>query len=89
MSRGELGGKGTNAMRTQAGLSAQDCLFLGKHCFNSGALSRSIEWFEEAWVMAGRCETALKGLNEVASVWNVFFMQRTPKVDKPFMLFDK
>ena len=54
VSRGELGGKGTNSMRTEAGLSAQDCLFLGKHCFNSGALSRSIEWFEEAWVMAGR-----------------------------------
>ena len=55
MSRGEIGGRGTNTMLTQAGLSAQDCLFLGKHCFNSGALSRSIEWFEEAWVMAGRC----------------------------------
>ena len=54
VTRGELGGKGTGAMRTQAGLSAQDCLFLGKHCFNAGALSRSIEWFEEAWVMAGR-----------------------------------
>ena len=34
-------------------LTFQDCLFLGKHCFNSGALSRSLEWFEEAWVMAG------------------------------------
>lgn len=26
---------------------------MGKHCFNSGALARSLEWFEEAWVMAG------------------------------------
>ena len=38
---------------TKASLSAQDCLFMGKHCFNSGALARSLEWFEEAWVMAG------------------------------------
>lgn len=27
---------------------------MGKHCFNSGALARSLEWFEEAWVLAGR-----------------------------------
>ena len=38
---------------TKASLSAQDCLFMGKHCFNSGSLARSLEWFEEAWVMAG------------------------------------
>ena len=25
----------------------------GKHCYNSGVLSRSIEWFEEAWMLAG------------------------------------
>ena len=31
----------------------QDCLFIGKHCFNGGILSRSIEWFEEAWYLAG------------------------------------
>jgi len=38
---------------TAAKLSAQDCLFIGKHCFNAGILSRSIEWFEEAWHLAG------------------------------------
>ena len=25
----------------------------GKHCYNGGVLSRSIEWFEEAWMLAG------------------------------------
>ena len=50
---GDLG-IGRNRVLTKAGLSAQDCLFMGKHCFNSGALVRSLEWFEEAWVMAGQ-----------------------------------
>ena len=26
---------------------------MGKHCFNNGELSRSLEWFEEAWILAG------------------------------------
>ena len=39
--------------QTGARLSAQDCLFMGKHCYNGGVLSRSIEWFEEAWMLAG------------------------------------
>ena len=26
---------------------------MGKHTFNSGSLARSLEWFEEAWVLAG------------------------------------
>ena len=47
-------GIGRERVITKAGLSAQDCLFMGKHCFNSGALARSLEWFEEAWVMAGQ-----------------------------------
>ena len=50
---GDLG-IGRERVITKAGLSAQDCLFMGKHCFNSGALARSLEWFEEAWVMAGQ-----------------------------------
>jgi len=39
--------------QSAAKLSAQDCLFIGKHCYNGGVLSRSIEWFEEAWMLAG------------------------------------
>ena len=27
---------------------------MGKHCFNAGTLARSLEWFEEAWVLAGK-----------------------------------
>ena len=27
---------------------------MGKHCYNAGTLSRSLEWFEEAWYLAGR-----------------------------------
>jgi len=53
LSKGDLG-IGRERVITKAGLSAQDCLFMGKHCFNSGALARSLEWFEEAWVMAGQ-----------------------------------
>ncbi len=26
---------------------------MGKHCYNGGSLSRSLEWFEEAWQLAG------------------------------------
>ena len=25
---------------------------MGKHCFNAGIFSRSLEWFEEAWAVA-------------------------------------
>ncbi|XP_023346532.1 prolyl 4-hydroxylase subunit alpha-2 [Eurytemora carolleeae] len=46
--RGRIGDRDTTAK-----LTAQDCLFIGKHCFNGGILSRSIEWFEEAWYLAG------------------------------------
>jgi len=52
MSQGDID---TRAERyvTKARLTAQDCLFMGKHCFNAGSLARSLEWFEEAWVLAG------------------------------------
>ena len=53
ISKGDLG-SGRQRMLTKAQLSAQDCLFMGKHCFNSGSLARSLEWFEEAWIMAGK-----------------------------------
>eukprot|EP00094_Tigriopus_californicus_P009767 TCALIF_09416-PA protein Name:"Similar to P4HA2 Prolyl 4-hydroxylase subunit alpha-2 (Gallus gallus)" AED:0.25 eAED:0.25 QI:0/0.66/0.5/1/1/1/10/0/816 len=53
MIRGKFG-KGNQRVASKATLTAQDCLFMGKHCFNSGALARSLEWFEEAWVLAGR-----------------------------------
>ncbi len=50
--RGQIG-QGDDRYETNAQLTAQDCLFLGKHCYNAGLLARSLEWFEEAWVMAG------------------------------------
>ena len=60
ISKGDLG-SGRQRMLTKAQLSAQDCLFMGKHCFNSGSLARSLEWFEEAWIMAGKyCGTERK-----------------------------
>ena len=46
------------ATESGARLSAKDCLFIGKHCFNGGVLSRSIEWFEEAWMLAGEEENS-------------------------------
>jgi len=48
LAEGRIGPRGTAAR-----LSAQDCLFIGKHCFNGGLLSRSIEWFEESYHLAG------------------------------------
>ena len=59
LSRGEIGGADTKAR-----LSAKDCLFLGKHTFNLGAISRSLEWFEEAWYLAGQAEENHKGLTQ-------------------------
>lgn len=51
--------------QTAARLSAQDCLFMGKHCYNGGILSRSIEWFEEAWILAGEEENATVSQTQV------------------------
>lgn len=34
-------------------LTAQDCLFMGKHAFNDGAYARAVEWFEESYILAG------------------------------------
>lgn len=34
-------------------LTAQDCLFMGKHAFNAGAYARAVEWFEESYILAG------------------------------------
>ena len=48
-----------------AKLSAKDCLFIGKHCFNSGVLARSIEWFEEAWMLAGEERNATVSQTQV------------------------
>ena len=44
---------------------AQDCLFIGKHCYNGGVLSRSIEWFEEAWMLAGEEKNATISQDQV------------------------
>ena len=38
---------------------------MGKHCYNGGVLSRSIEWFEEAWYLAGQAEENHKGLTQL------------------------
>lgn len=35
-------------------LTAQDCLFMGKHAFNAGAYARAVEWFEESYILAGQ-----------------------------------
>ncbi len=40
-------------MRARIELTAQDCLFMGKHAFNAGAYARAVEWFEESYILAG------------------------------------
>ena len=37
LSKGDLG-IGRDRVMTRAGLNAQDCLFMGKHCFNAGMI---------------------------------------------------
>lgn len=48
LARGNLWGR-----QTHAELTAQDCLFMGKHAFNAGIYARAIEWFQESYVLAG------------------------------------
>ncbi|XP_057374183.1 prolyl 4-hydroxylase subunit alpha-1-like isoform X2 [Daphnia carinata] len=49
LARGNLWGR-----QTRAELTAQDCLFMGKHAFNAGAYARAVEWFEESYILAGQ-----------------------------------
>ncbi|EFX74258.1 hypothetical protein DAPPUDRAFT_22132, partial [Daphnia pulex] len=48
LARGNLWGR-----QTRAELTAQDCLFMGKHAFNARAYARAVEWFEESYILAG------------------------------------
>ena len=34
-------------------LTAQDCLYMGKHSFNLALYEQSVEWFNEAYALAG------------------------------------
>ncbi|XP_069179406.1 prolyl 4-hydroxylase subunit alpha-1 isoform X2 [Procambarus clarkii] len=36
-----------------AEMTAQDCLYMGKHSFNLGMYPRALQWFEEAYTLAG------------------------------------
>jgi hypothetical protein len=38
---------------------------MGKHCFNAGTLARSLEWFEEAWYLAGKEGNVTLGQDQV------------------------
>ncbi|XP_066955575.1 prolyl 4-hydroxylase subunit alpha-2-like [Macrobrachium rosenbergii] len=40
-------------VQSYAELTAQDCLYMGKHSFNMGMYPRAIQWFEEAYTLAG------------------------------------
>nr|XP_053657284.1 prolyl 4-hydroxylase subunit alpha-2-like [Cherax quadricarinatus] len=40
-------------VESAAEMSAQDCLYMGKHSFNLGMYPRAIQWFEEAYILAG------------------------------------
>ncbi|XP_071515028.1 prolyl 4-hydroxylase subunit alpha-2-like [Panulirus ornatus] len=40
-------------VQSAAELTAQDCLYMGKHSFNLGLYPRAIQWFEEAYTLAG------------------------------------
>uniref|UniRef100_A0A6A7FYS9 procollagen-proline 4-dioxygenase n=2 Tax=Hirondellea gigas TaxID=1518452 RepID=A0A6A7FYS9_9CRUS len=48
MVRGDIWG-----VQSSAELSAQDCLYMGKHSFNLGHYAQSVEWFSEAFNLAG------------------------------------
>ena len=40
---------------------------MGKHSFNLGLYGRSVQWFEEAWVQAGREGNATVSQGQVAA----------------------
>ncbi|KAG7176015.1 Prolyl 4-hydroxylase subunit alpha-2-like 3, partial [Homarus americanus] len=40
-------------VESTAEMTSQDCLFMGKHSFNLGLYPRAIQWFEEAYTLAG------------------------------------
>ncbi|XP_045138531.1 prolyl 4-hydroxylase subunit alpha-1-like [Portunus trituberculatus] len=40
-------------VQSAAELTAQDCLYMGKHSFNLGLYQRAVQWFEEAYALAG------------------------------------
>ncbi len=48
LARGDVWG-----FRTKAGLNAQDCLYVGQMSYNQGMFARAVEWFEEAYRLAG------------------------------------
>ena len=41
---------------------------MGKHSFNLGLYGRSVQWFEEAWVQAGREGNATVSQGQVAAL---------------------
>lgn len=65
LSRGKLSGS-----QTHAELTAQDCLFMGKHALNNGALARAVEWFEEAFALAGLESNQTINQNQVLEYLN-------------------
>ena len=56
-------------------LTAQDCLFMGKHAFNAGIYARAVEWFQESYILAG-----LEGNQTVRQDQVMDFIQHTIKL---------
>ncbi len=56
-------------------MTAQDCLFMGKHAFNAGIYARAVEWFQEAYILAG-----MEGNQTVRQDQVMDFIQHTIKL---------
>ncbi|CAL4204170.1 unnamed protein product, partial [Meganyctiphanes norvegica] len=63
--QGNIGG-----VKSFAELSAQDCLYMGKHSFNLGMYHRAVEWFEEAYVLSGKEKNATVSQGQVSTFLN-------------------
>ena len=60
-------------------LSAQDCIFLGKHAYNLGMLAQSVEWFLEGLRLA-RLEQKIKLLDQAEKLLAMAVEEHDEKV---------
>lgn len=60
LARGEILG-----LRSSVGLTARDCLFLGKHSFHAGFLDLAVEWYDHAISVAHGELNATAGVEEI------------------------
>ncbi|CAG0916324.1 unnamed protein product [Notodromas monacha] len=56
---------------SKAGLTALDCLYVGRTSYDHGMHARAVEWFEESYRLAGLERNATVDQNVVLQYWNM------------------